>query len=165
MSAPYRIVSPAVVARREAAARRHDRPGSAAAAAPVTAAPPTVTTKEQFEFFLEKLTKLLPGEAISLYLVGSGLIPSEQKVGLLVWSVICLIGVVLLRIFGTRDPKKKLAVDWWHVVISAVSFIIWVYTLGGPFAAYGVHISWIGSLAVLAWTFFLPIFYNGPANG
>jgi hypothetical protein len=45
--------------------------------------------------------------------------------------------------------------------VAAVAFVIWVYTLGGPFADFGVHVPWIGSLLVLAWTSFIPLLYKG----
>jgi Flp pilus assembly protein protease CpaA len=72
-----------------------------------------------------------------------------------------LIGVILLMVYGTADSQKNKKPDWVHIGISSVAFIIWVYAMGGPFAAYNLHIPWIGSLAVLAYTFFVPIFYKG----
>ena len=76
----------------------------------------------------------------------------------------CLIGVIVVRTYGTTDPENNKPPDWVHVTISCVAFVIWVYPLGGPFAEFGLHIPYIGSLLVLAWTFFVPIFYKGPAD-
>jgi hypothetical protein len=36
--------------------------------------------------------------------------------------------------------------------------------LGGPFEAQGLAVPYIGSLLVLAWTFFVPMFYKGPSD-
>jgi hypothetical protein len=121
-----------------------------------------VTPKDDFNSYLDRLMKMIPAEVIALYLVGSGLIPEGQAIGLVVWSVICLVGVFLLRIYGTADAPENKPTDWTHTIISAVAFVIWVYSLGGPFALYNLHIAWIGSLLVLAYTFFVPIFYKGP---
>jgi hypothetical protein len=117
-----------------------------------------------FRFYLERLLKMIPAEVIGLYLVGSGIIPADQTVALAVWSAVCLFGVFAVRMYGTSDPARSLSPDWTHIAISAVSFVIWVYTLGGPFAAWGVSLPWLGSLLVLAWTFFVPIFYKGPST-
>ena len=51
-----------------------------------------------------------------------------------------------------------------HVAISSVAFVIWVYSLGGPFAVFNLYVPYIGSLLVLAWTFFVPTFYKGPQD-
>jgi hypothetical protein len=139
MSAPYRIFSPTV------------RAADAGAGG-----------SEDFKNYLDRLMKMIPGEAIGLYLVGSGFIPKDAPAVLAGWSVICLIGVIALRVYGTADAQNHLPVDWIHVAISAVAFVIWVYSIGGPFAAYNLAVPYIGSLLVLAWTFFVPIFYRGP---
>jgi hypothetical protein len=140
MSAPFRISRPAV--------RAADVVGGGAGG-------------EDFKGYLDRLMKMIPGEAIGLYLVGSGFIPKEAPAVLAVWAVVCLIGVIALKAYGTSDAQAHLPVDYVHVAISAIAFIIWVYSIGGPFAAYNLAVPYIGSLLVLAWTFFVPIFYRG----
>jgi hypothetical protein len=116
---------------------------------------------ETFKDYLERLIKMIPGEVVGLYLIGSGFIPEGQGVALLVWSIICLIGVVTVRVYGTTDAEKNLPPQWGAVLISSVAFVIWLYSLGGVFKLYGLHVAYVGSLLVLAWTFFVPIFYKG----
>ena len=118
----------------------------------------------EFKFYLDRLMRMVPAEVVGLYLVGSGFIPKAQASVLVVWTIICTIGVIVLRAYGTADPEKIKPPDWTHVAISTVAFVIWVYTLGGPFAAYNLAVPYIGSLLVLAWTFFVPIFYKGPPD-
>lgn len=120
--------------------------------------------EEDFKFYLDRLMRMIPGDAVGLYLVGSGLVPEGQRVGLAIWTVVCLIGAILIRVYGTTDPERNKPPDWVHVGISSVAFVIWVYTLGGAFAAFDLHVPWIGSLLVLAWTFFVPIIYKGPVD-
>ena len=119
---------------------------------------------DSFKFYLDRLLKMIPAEVVSLYLVGSGVIPTEQSVALAIWTAVCLIGVVLIRAYGTADPADSKPTDWVHVAISSIAFVIWVYSLGGPFEAFGVYVPYIGSLLVLVWTFFVPIFYKGPPD-
>ena len=57
-----------------------------------------------FKFYLDRLMKMIPGEVVGLYLVGSGLIPKEQAIILLIWSAICLMGVIAIKAYGTADP-------------------------------------------------------------
>jgi hypothetical protein len=143
MSAPFRIQRPDPGAVRAAAAQ-----GS----------------QEDFRFYLDRLMKMIPAEVISLYLIGRGFIPIEQPIVLAAWAVVCLAGVLLVRAYGTADPEANKSPDWVHVAISAVAFVIWIYTLGGPFAAANLYVPYAGSLLVLAWTFFVPIFYKGPVD-
>ena len=140
-----------------AAAFRIKRLGTGAVA--VAAGP-----SESFQYYLDRLMKMIPGEAVSLYLVGSGIIPERQPLLLVGWALLCLLGVFAIRVYGTADAPNNRPPDWIHVGISSVAFVIWVYTLGGPFTAFGLHVPYLGSLLVLAWTFFIPIFYRGPKD-
>jgi hypothetical protein len=112
--------------------------------------------------YLEKLLKMIPTEVVGLYLVGSGVIPITKRGVLLGWALFCLLCVIGVRILGTRDGARGLGPQWGAVAIAAVAFVIWVYSIGGPFAAYlgSGYQPFIGSLLVLAWTFVVPIVYR-----
>jgi len=106
--------------------------------------------------YLARLIKLIPSEVIAIYLTGIQLAKSWPGA----WSFVCLILVIIARSFGTRDPGKKL--QWIAVAVSSVSFIIWIYAIGGQF--FGLILSpntGIPSVAVLIWTFLVPFFYKG----
>jgi hypothetical protein len=128
--------------------------------------PAAQTTGSTFQDYLARLMKMIPAEVIGLYLVGDGIIVSSapnQEIPLIIWAVICIIAVIAVRIYGTTDPDAVHTVDWIHVAISAVAFVIWIYTLGGPGDPFKAPIyqPWIGSILVLVWTFFVPMFYRG----
>lgn len=120
--------------------------------------------QEQLRDYLDRLMRMIPGEVVGLYLVGFGIIPSDQGGVQAVWAIVCLIGVVFTRLFGTADPANDKPAQIPVVVISSIAFVIWVYSLGGPFATFGIHVPYLGSLLVLAWTFFVPLFYKGPVE-
>lgn len=119
---------------------------------------------QEFKLYLDRLTTMIPGEVIGLYLVGNGFIPLEQGYVQLFWSIFCLVAVVMIRCYGSSDIKRGIKPQWETVIISAIAFVIWVYSLGGPFATFKVYIPYIGSLLVLAWTFLVPYFYKGTQN-
>ena len=146
MSAPYRITRP-----------------SARFSAQAAGAPSASAGAESVDLkgYLDRMMKLVPSEVIGLYLVGGGFIPANQSLVLAIWAVVCLASVIAVRAYGTADPANQKSPDWIHVGVSSVAFVIWVYSIGGPFAAYGIAVPYIGSLLVLAWTFFVPIFYHG----
>lgn len=118
-------------------------------------------TDQSIRDYFERLIKMIPGEVVGLYIVGSGLIPTGKTIGLAIWTGVCLIAVIAVRAWGTADVPNQLGPQWSAVLISSISFLIWVYSIGGPFAAYGVAVPYVASLLVLAWTFFVPIFYKG----
>jgi len=118
-------------------------------------------TDQSVRDYFERLLKMIPGEIVGLYIVGSGLIPSGKAMGLAIWTGICLIAVIAVRAWGTADFQRQLGPQWSAVLISSISFLIWVYSIGGPFAAYGLAVPYVASLMVMAWTFFVPIFYKG----
>ncbi|GAA3972387.1 hypothetical protein [Mucilaginibacter dorajii] len=111
--------------------------------------------------YYERLVKLIPGEIISIYVTGQGIIPKGNNTALWVWSAVCLVLLVVLRAFGTRSDTSVSTAQWPAVLISAVSFIIWLYTLGGVFATLSFYQSYIGSLLVITWTFIIPFVYKG----
>ncbi|MDN3581547.1 hypothetical protein [Mucilaginibacter flavus] len=114
--------------------------------------------------YYERLVKLIPGEIISIYVTGQGVIPKNNNTALWAWSAACLVMLVVLRAYGTRGDTggaSSTPPQWSAVFISAVSFIIWLYTLGGVFASLAFYQAWVGSLLVITWTFIIPFVYKG----
>jgi hypothetical protein len=116
---------------------------------------------DDFDSYLDRLVKMIPAEVVSLYLVGVGFVPKTDAAVLTIWAALCLVGLLALRTYGTAPPSSGKSPQPGAIAISAIAFTVWVYTLGGPFEAFGLHVPYIGSLLVLAMTFFAPIFYKG----
>lgn len=125
---------------------------------------PPGAAKDEEPPYLEKLTRLIPGEVIGLYLVGVGLIPKGQGVATVCWSVFCAIVLVIVRVKGTSDREQGKGPQWTAIVIALISYVIWLYALGGPFVAFpasaSIHVSYVASLLVLGWTFIVPYFFR-----
>ena len=122
---------------------------------------------EQLKAYFERLYKLIPGEIMGLYTVGAGVIPKEYPWMLVGWFIFSILALILIRRRATADPEAGLGPQNPAVMISLVSFVIWVYTLGGPFEVvpyHDLHVPFIGSLLVLAWTFVVPYFYQGQSK-
>jgi hypothetical protein len=110
-----------------------------------------VTTGDEY---LARLVKLIPSEVIAIYMAGLPLAKSWPGT----WSFVCLILVLIARIFGTREPGKN--VQWISVAVSFMSFIIWIYASGSFFFHWTLDQN-IAALAVLVWTFLVPFFHKG----
>ena len=116
--------------------------------------------------YLVKLGKLLPADVTSLYLTfyGQGATNAGFRMA---WPTICLLVTVLLRIWGTREPgasafKSVKTAQWGVVIVTGVSFVLWVLAAGHPFAGFEVSAAdqiWVAA-GVAVWTLILPIFYG-----
>lgn len=126
-----------------------------------TAAP----TSEEFDGYLARLIKLIPGEGVSAYLVGRQIADN-----LCIWSMVCLsILVVLIRATATSQPgdgwaRRLSSVQWGAVAIAAASFIIWVQTI----EAEPLYVPWftqqVAALAMLVWVPLVPYLYRGDSD-
>lgn len=138
-------------------------------AAPSPAAPPSArglpappSPSTPFQEYMVRLVKLIPGEVVGLYLVGLGVIPSDTKVVAFgIWAGLCLVLAIWVRARLTSDPANHVPPQWTAVLISAVSYVLWVFTMPGPLQTFGLGLPYVGSLAVLVWTFVVPLFYQG----
>jgi hypothetical protein len=110
---------------------------------------------KQNQEFLGKLLKLIPSEIIAAYLAVQGLIPAgSKKWGLTIVSLVFLIITPLYLRFVQKVERVT------QIVISSLSFIVWLYCLGGPFVSFNLYIGWIASVVLLIWTIFIPRFFN-----
>jgi hypothetical membrane protein len=123
--------------------------------------PPSPSTGMQE--YMERLVKLIPGEVVGLYLVGVGVIPLNANPRYYAyWAAICLLLVIVVRAYGTSDRVNNVPVEWITVFVSTVSFVLWLYTMQGPLQTFGgFGEPFMGSLAILVWTFVVPYFYKG----
>ncbi len=119
---------------------------------PAGAAPPPSALKD----WMDRVMKLIPSEVVAVYLTGKGNLPDGWQGG---WSYVCLALVLLVRAWGTHEPGK--GAQWIAVIVSAVSFVVWVYATSGRFAGVPVVPSGAASAAVLVWAVVVPIFYKG----
>lgn len=129
-----------------------------------------ITTSKSFnsnggegEQFLDKLVRLVPSEASTLYIYGQGILDKSDDISLIIWSLFCLLIAGLVRYIGTKDPESN-SRQWGAIIIACVSFIIFVYYTGGPFLLIPeFHNAKYALLIVAAWTTTTTLFYN-PKN-
>jgi hypothetical protein len=137
------------------------RPGVEAKPEAEPAAPQTPA--DGMKEYLARLVKLIPTEVVGLYMVGTGILQQtakDDKVSWLVWAIICFILVIVVRVFGTSDAKNKVPPEIPLVIISAVSFVIWLYSLGGQLLDLWHVTNKFAWMAVLVWTFVIPFIYK-----
>jgi hypothetical protein len=121
--------------------------------------------------YMTRMTKLVPAEAITTYPLILSPMPSPRPWQMvLVVAAIVLIVVIVLRWSATRGPDGK--AQWPAVILSAVSFVIWVLVIGAESDFREITNSltksmpWLqpqvlSSLALFAWTAIAPALYTG----
>ena len=119
---------------------------------------PTAGPTDPGDMYMERLVKLVPSEVIGIFLAGKGY--AEAWLG--IWSVICLGLVLISRAWGTRGPGKP--IQWISVLVSFVSFAIWIYAIGANILNFQLPDKGIAYIAVLVWTFAVPYFYKGDSS-
>jgi hypothetical protein len=122
-----------------------------------------------------RLLKMIPGEAVSFY--GGAVASIDQlyrtKVitdpiayfWLLVFvTLLAYILLIVIRWKMTKDPRSGIT-QWQPIVITAISFSIYAYTIGGPFQHYPGKIGpgWlspVGFIAASFWTSITPYLFE-----
>lgn len=107
------------------------------------------------EDYMGRLLKLIPSEMVAVYMAIQGFVPVEQaKLGLSIISLVILVLIPLYLKF-IQEVKSRT-----QVIVSSLSFVIWLYGIGGPFVHFNVHEPWIASAVLLLWTTFIPQFFK-----
>jgi hypothetical protein len=105
--------------------------------------------------YLQKLVKLIPGEIIALYLAIASFVPKE----VVAQFIVAGLALVLTPIYLVNVGKVK---NTLQVALSTISFAVWVFVTGGPFAGMPWYQAWIPGAVLAAYTLIVPILV-GPA--
>lgn len=109
--------------------------------------------------YSDRLIKYIPGEIVSVYLFVSGVLTTARgqipavTLSRLQWGVfVFLCAITPVYLYYVQDVKKK---QQW--AITAVSFAVWVFTLGGPFAQLSWYHPVYGAVLLPLFTFSIAI--------
>lgn len=150
MSAPLRI-------------RRH--PTTESAASP---------SQDQAKNYVDRLVKLIPAEIVALYLAGKVQIaahyPTDSRppaandqtsvIVWVMWTIVCLLALIAVRRWATSDTAGAIPPEWPAIGLTAVAFLVWIYSLGDVFRMLGLFNSLLASLILLVWTTVAAFFYK-----
>ena len=116
--------------------------------------------------FANKLVKLIPTEIVGAYMVLAGIlgyaygaspaaqqIPDPELKAILI-QVVFFALLVLTPLYLWRIGRVSNLVQ---LVVTTISYVIWVYTLGGPFVVWGIYHSVIGSVVLVLWSVITPL--------
>ena len=104
--------------------------------------------------YLDRVIKYIPSEIVGAWISLTGIIAGAAAgpTEVVLWIVFA-IGVILTPIYmwrQTTEPGKPVATT--QIVISAISFIVWVFAIGGPFEGLTFYQPWLGSVVLIVFT-------------
>jgi hypothetical protein len=126
--------------------------------------------------YSDKLVKLIPSEIIGAYMVLSNIlgysagniqasvIPkpvAESDLKPLLVQIVFFVLLVLTPVYLKKISKVN---NVTQLIVTTFSFVIWVYTLGGPFVVWGIYYSIIGSVVLVLWSLIVPLIVSPLAD-
>lgn len=119
--------------------------------------------------FADKLMKLIPTEIVGAYMVLAGIIGyppgstvyvaaageiTDDALRAFLIQFIFLALLILTPIYLRRVGRVESIAQ---IAVSTLSFVIWVYSLGGPFVVWGYYYPLMGSVVLVLWAVFTPL--------
>lgn len=109
----------------------------------------------------EAVTKLIPGEVIAAYLSGKSVMQSSTPplgtIWWIGWTTFCVLVVIGLRGWMTSDTDSAVPAEKSAVTVSALSFLVWVYSFGDVFEMLGWWNKPGAALVMIGWTLASPL--------
>ncbi len=134
-------------------------PASAPASAGAGAGAGAGTAGTQDDY-IDRLMKLIPADTVALYLSLDGIVRSGLKgdpaLSTWMWALF-----VVVTVGNVLYWRKTGVTDVVQYVVLTLAFVVWVFTIGGPFHDLPWYKPFMGSVLLGLFTFFAPLLYKG----
>jgi ACR3 family arsenite efflux pump ArsB len=104
------------------------------------------------EEYLGRLVKYIPAEIVAIYLAATGFVPAvdeSRQTWLWIIFAACAVLTPIYFYLATRDKEKGNRPLVIQVVLATVAFPVWVFAVGGPFAALAWYKSYVASIILI----------------
>ena len=103
--------------------------------------------------YLTRLLKYIPAEMVALWVTTYGIASVDIPFEIITWLIfIAILVLTPLYLWRLQKVNNKLQLG-----LSTVSFAVWVFALGGPFALYSWYNTVYGALLLPFITILIPI--------
>ena len=142
-----------VISRKDVQKRSSCQALGAGGKAEMLAAGIEADTAKEPDKYMSRLIKYIPGEIIALYIYLETVVRSLPQNETLYWSVFtfCFLATPLY-LWRKEKVSKKL-----QLLISTVSFFVWVFAVGGPFASLTWYNAVYGVIGLPVYTFLVSL--------
>jgi len=112
--------------------------------------------------YQDKLLKLIPTEIVGAYMFLSGVVSggpesAAQTSNVVDDNLIYIVFFALLALTPLYIWRVSHVTNIPQVIVTTISYIVWVYTLGGPFSVWGIYSPAAGSVFLVIWTLAMPL--------
>ncbi len=121
--------------------------------------------RELYDNYLTKLLKLIPAEIVTLYITLSAILESSKEttktLELTVFAIVFILTPLYIYIITKEENRKP---PYKQIIISTISFVVWVFALGGPFLYFKWYKRIYGALLLPIYTFLIPLVFGKRKN-
>lgn len=109
--------------------------------------------------YFTKVVKLIPSDIVAAWTFVAALISSASDVPATTVLWVAFAFAVVLTAFWTNMQTRQAGLPpaWRQIAVSTVAFAVWVFALGGPFAALEWYRPLYGTLILVAYTLIAPL--------
>lgn len=119
--------------------------------------------------YQDKLLKLIPTEIVGAYMFLSGVVSGGPESAANTGSKIddYLLYIVFFALFAFTPLylwRVSGVTNIAQIIVTSISYLVWVYTLGGPFSIWGIYSPAAGSVFLVLWTLAMPLLVPSNPN-
>ena len=112
--------------------------------------------------YQSKLLKLIPTEIVGAYMFLSGVVSggpesAASTASLLDDNLIMVVFFALLALTPLYLWRVSNVTSIVQIIVTTISYVVWVYTLGGPFSVWHIYSPAAGSVFLVIWTLAMPL--------
>ena len=117
------------------------------------------STKDEY---LDILFKMIPAEATAIFITINAFAGSFPDNAWLIQLIALIFGVAATALILIKGGKEDSRLTWnkdkKQIILTEISFLIWVLAIGGIFTQipWIAINTWFGGVLVIGWTFFVP---------
>lgn len=127
-------------------------------------------SSETVDDYKDKLFKIIPSEIIAFWIASNNAISTAQNVPAVLPWIVFILGVILTPFWTWRKIKSeksgtqdKIIIPKTQLIMTTISFIVWIFAIGGPFSTLKFYNPLYGTLLMFSWTTIAPLF-NPPIS-
>lgn len=122
---------------------------------PAPTPPQPVLTPDDY---LTRVVKYIPAEIVAVFVTVRGIIDLVADSSTFLYWIVFGFLVIMTVVYSWKSSTVKgLPPAYTQVVVSTVSFVIWVFALGEPFSSLGWYRPIYGSLLLILYTLIPPL--------
>jgi hypothetical protein len=112
--------------------------------------------------YYDKAVKLVPTEIVGAYMVLAGVIgvgtatptaPADSLSRVLI-QVVFFVLLIMTPLYLWKIAKVGNKVQ---LIVTTLAFVLWIYTLGGPFSVWGLYEPKVAAVLLTLWSLVVPV--------